>query len=313
MTSDDTDLGRRLRDLAALADGAQLPPGRAVRALGERRRVRRRRTVLAAVALAAAGAVIAGVLSGSTNPHVVPTAPTRSTTTTLPASQLARAARSLRAYVAGLTAADATAFAAARRTTPALANYTPGGPVTSVESKPVEDRGGIVAVAAFSYSANGRPVRVLSYGGGRWRTVALLGPDLGAPVQPRADRDLLGVSTVPVDVADVTGDGRPDFLVHLTAATNSPGVVVSQDGGHGHWRYVPNAGPFTTSDVLARTPAFKGGRLVTVYNDCTPDCASGAQTPVVWTYEPTTGDFWAPDPPGDTRPNRSPQSAAKAG
>jgi hypothetical protein len=33
---------------------------------------------------------------------------------------------------------------------------------------------------------------------------------------------------------DVTGDGRPDFLIKLEGADNTPGVVVSQYGGR--WR-----------------------------------------------------------------------------
>src|ERR1035438_6791815 len=152
-----------------------------------------------------------------------------------------------------------------------------------------------VAVAAFSYSATGHPVQILSYAAGHWSTVAALGPDVGPPVQPSADLFFLAPGT-PVSVADVTGEGRPDFLIRVQAADNAPGIVVSQDGGT--WRYIPNSGPFPTSDVVARNPQFQDGRLVSDYDNCVPDCASGHNYQIVWTYEHSSGDFWAPNPPG---------------
>ena len=99
----------------------------------------------------------------------------------------------------------------------------------SVHSTPVDDQGTIVAVAAFSYSATGKPVEVLSYGGGRWSIAATIGADLGPPSQPLGNTHLLALDTgLPVSVADVTGDGRPDFLILLQAASTTPAVVVSR-------------------------------------------------------------------------------------
>jgi hypothetical protein len=97
---------------------------------------------------------------------------------------------------------------------------------------------------------------------------------------------------LPVQVADVTGDGHPDFLVRVEAADNEPGVVASGDGGT--WRLVPlaTASPPSPGDVYAgRDPSFEAGHLVTQYNDCTPDCAQGTTTAVTWVYDRATGRF----------------------
>jgi hypothetical protein len=84
----------------------------------------------------------------------------------------------------------------------------------------------------------------------------------------------------PIQIADVTGDGEPDFLVLLQAGSMTPGVIVSDDGGS--WRLVPGEG----GDVFAaRDPAFEDNRLTTVDNDCVPDCATGHQPRVAWTYD----------------------------
>jgi hypothetical protein len=107
-------------------------------------------------------------------------------------------------------------------------------------------------------------------------------------------------------VAEVTGDGRPDFLVMGSAADNVPGFVVSQDGGT--WRYIPFSGPYAPSptDVLGRQPQFQGNTLVSDYDNCVPDCASGQNSTIVWTYQPSTGEFTAPDPPGYVTPTTVP-------
>jgi hypothetical protein len=151
-------------------------------------------------------------------------------------------------------AAQATLAAASA----AAAKVRESSPFVSVHSGPVKDGRVTVAVAAFSYSATGHPVQILSYAAGRWSTVARLGPDVGPPVQPSADVFYLAPGA-PVSAADVTGDGRPDFLIMVQAADNTPGIVVSQDGGT--WRYIPNSGPFPTSYVVARNPRFQGKAL----------------------------------------------------
>jgi hypothetical protein len=173
-----------------------------------------------------------------------------------------------------------------------------GAGVTSVHSPPVNNDGAIVAVAAFSYSPTRHPVEVLSYTSGHWSAIATLGIPSGFEAL-NADQFYLSPDQ-PVSVADVTGDGRPDFLIRLMAADNTPGVVVSQDGGR--WRYVPNSGPFPTTEVLIRDPAFQGRRLISFYNDCDPNCATAHVDKMVWTYEPSTGEFWSPNPPGWTAP-----------
>ena len=103
-----------------------------------------------------------------------------------------------------------------------------------------------------------------------------------------------------ISVADVTGDGRPDFLIPLNAADNVPGVVVSQDGTSGGegWRYVPyTQGTLATkSYVFARDARFQGHALLTTYNSCSPNCAGGANSTVTWSYETKAGVFWAPTP-----------------
>jgi hypothetical protein len=181
----------------------------------------------------------------------------------------------------------------------AAAKVGQSSPFVSVHSGPVKDGAATVAVAAFSYSATGHPVQILSYATGRWSTVARLGPDVGPPVQPSADVFYLAPGA-PVSVADLTGDGRPDFLIMVQAADNTPGIIVSQDGGT--WRYIPNSGPFPTSYILARNPQFRGRKLISDYDNCVPDCATGHNFKIVWSYKRSSGDFWAPNPPGWTAP-----------
>jgi hypothetical protein len=94
---------------------------------------------------------------------------------------------------------------------------------------------------------------------------------------------------LPVQYADVTGDGPPDFLVRVVAADNSPGVLASDDGGT--WRLVP-VSPTSPDDVyIGRNPQFAMGHLFSDINDCTPSCASGRTTATSWTYERTSGGY----------------------
>ena len=161
-------------------------------------------------------------------------------------------------------------------------------------SAPVLDGGVLTALAAFTYSPDGRPLQVLAFRGGRWLVEASLAP----PAPPAAGPYLELVSGMPVETADATGDGRPDFLVHLLAGDTTLATVVSQDGSGSGWRYVPMRGPYPTSTVLGRDPRFQGDALVSVYNDCTPSCAAGHVSSVGWTYQANVGEFWAPNPPG---------------
>jgi hypothetical protein len=317
MSENNDQLEHRLRALAARAELVPLPSGRAVRAASDRRRRRRfGALVLGAVVIVGAASTAAlwpkesSTLVPASKSHTVTSVPTLPTlpsttvpaatvptttvpsttapTTTVPTANITEATiAGLDAYVSRQASAASNAAAAAGRSSA----------LVSVHSSPVEDRGVIVAVAAFSYSTAGKPVEVLSYGGGRWSTIATIGADLGPPSQPLGNTHLLALEPgLPVSVADVTGDGRPDFLIMLQAASTTPAIVVSQAGGS--WRFIPNTGPFPTSDVVSGNPQFRGGRLVSTYDTCAPDCASGQNEAITWTYQPSKGAFWAPDPPG---------------
>jgi hypothetical protein len=158
-----------------------------------------------------------------------------------------------------------------------------------VQTAPVRDDGSFVAlVGVQSGVASGR-VLVLGYRGTGWITLARL-----------AVSEFPIIPATPVQIADVTGVGRPDFLVLVAAADNTPGVVVGQVAGR--WELIPNAGPFPTSRYMARQPHFVGDRLVSQYDSCTPNCAAGSVTPIDWTFDPSRGEFTAPNPPGWVAP-----------
>jgi len=223
----------------------------------------------------------------ATQPSTTTTAPTTTTTTAVPVA----ASSQLDTYVADEAATDSAAAAAS-----GVTQRFGIPPVISVHSAPVADEGQTVAVAAFSYDPNGHPVQVLAYSAGHWTPVAALAAPTG--FGPAVPGSVVLLTAGPVAVADVTGDGRPDFLLMASAADNVPGFVVSQAGGT--WRYIPFLGPYAPSptDVLARSPQFQGNTLVSDYNNCVPDCAGGQNSTIVWTYQPSTGEFTAPDPPG---------------
>ncbi|HET9731341.1 MAG TPA: hypothetical protein VFP54_01590 [Acidimicrobiales bacterium] len=162
----------------------------------------------------------------------------------------------------------------------------------SVHSDPVADEHTTVAVAAFSYTPEDLPVQILTYGDAGWSVTASLPPPHGLG----STGGLFLAADGPVTVGDVTGDGRPDFLLDVSAAGDTPGVVVSQDPNG--WRYVPNAGPYPASDVVNGQPRLLDGHLVSDFNDCSPNCAVGHLATMVWSYQAATGVFTAPSPPG---------------
>ena len=326
------------RDIKRLLDGAVGGWGADPAGLERiRRGYRRRRTVrqvtaatVAALALSGIGLVLADTLPGggesvrvisrpipgtTTRISTTTTAPTTtatpsttavpatSSTTTAPSTStappstvsLSQASAQLSSYLSAEAAGDEAAAKAA------------GQPWNGyLHTPPVDDAGRLIAVAAFSYDPSAEPVKVLGYSNGRWIQSAALAPPTGsAPyVPPGAAMNAYWLAYYPgnaISVADVTGDGRPDFLVPLNAADNVPGAVVSQDGavGGSGWRYVPytqGSSP-TRYYEFARDARFQGNTLVTTYDNCNPDCAQGANYDVTWTYERATGVFWAPSPP----------------
>jgi hypothetical protein len=174
-----------------------------------------------------------------------------------------------------------------------------------LHTAPTQDGGRLVAVAAFSYDPREQLLQVLGYTSGRWTQIAALGiPDPERCRECNPHLWLPQYTGPSISVADVTGDGRPDFLVPLNAADNTPGAVVSQDGAAGTgWRYVPFTWPgLTAGNVVGRDPRFRGRVLTTVYNDCKPFCAWGKTYTITWTYKRSSGVFWAPNPPGWTAP-----------
>ena len=158
-----------------------------------------------------------------------------------------------------------------------------------VQTAPVRDDGALVAVVGVQSGVASGRVLVLGYRGTGWITLARL-----------AVSEFPIIPATPVQIADATGDGRPDFLVLVAAADNTPGVVVGQV--QGRWELIPNAGPFPTSRYMAREPHFVGDRLVSQYDSCTPNCAAGAVTLIDWTFDASRGEFTAPNPPGWVAP-----------
>jgi hypothetical protein len=276
------------------------------------RRTLRRIDTKVVVAVAAVAAVIVALIvvgplrSSSAPPRspvvnqpttTTPTTTTAPTTTTTVPTIPAAAASQLDSYVAAEAATDSAAASRSGQPFPFVSDHSP----------PTVDGSDIIAVAAFSYDPGGHPVQVLHYSGGAWSEVA----GLPGPSDPgtTATASSVFLTQGPVSVADVTGDGRPDFLIEAGGADNTPGFVVSQDGDGGMWRYIAFVGPYanTPTDIIARNPAFSGNTVTTDYNNCVPDCAGGTNTTIVWTYNRSTGEFTAPDPAG--YPTTSPTTA----
>jgi hypothetical protein len=300
---DETKVGLVMRDM--LNSGtAQKPPvdPSELRRRATRRGLRRVDTkvfiTVAAVAAVIVTLIVVGPLRSDNPPSRPPTAThpnsTTTTSTTTTTTVPVAAASKLDAYFLAEQQTDSAAYTQYGES--ALLGYTP---FVSVHSAPVADDGRTVALAAFSYDPGGHPVQILIYRDGQWTLLAgLAAPNSGGSTATNDPPSLAGLAPDPVGVADVTGDGQPDFLVMESAADNVPGFVVSQDGGA--WRYIPFLGPYAPSpdDVMDREPTFNGNTLESDYNNCVPDCAGGQNTTIVWTYKRSTGEFTAPNPPG---------------
>ena len=158
-----------------------------------------------------------------------------------------------------------------------------------VQTAPVRDDGALVAVVGVQTGTASGRIIILGDSATGWTTLARLAVSQ-FPIVPATT----------VQIAQATGDGRPDFLVLVAAADNTPGVVVGQVGGR--WELIRNAGPFPASRYVARNPHFVRNRLVSQYDNCTPDCAAGSTTPIDWTFDASRGEFIAPNPPGWVAP-----------
>ncbi|HVA08748.1 MAG TPA: hypothetical protein VNG12_18595 [Acidimicrobiales bacterium] len=186
----------------------------------------------------------------------------------------------------------------------AAASQTPMSWNGYLFTQPVNDAGVVVAVAAFSYDPAAKPVQVLAYTQGQWTHAASLPLPWDDSARGAAMNSgwLANYAGLTITDADVTGDGRPDFLIPLGAADNTPGLVLSQDGTSGgtSWRFVPyiQGSATTLSYEFARDARFQGNKLVTTYDNCQPNCAQGTTNPITWTYQRASARFWAASPPG---------------
>jgi hypothetical protein len=82
-------------------------------------------------------------------------------------------------------------------------------------------------------------------------------------------------------VREVTGDGRPDVIFPMMAASVAPFVVVSDDGGV--WRLLGFGAPDQTIILSPDEP--DGDTLVTSSRLCTPSCAAGRVLRQRWRYD----------------------------
>ena len=305
--TDEDRVGIVMREMLAAGHNNARPPVTAseLRNQATRKTLRRvdRKVVVAVVAVAAVivTLIAVGPLRSNSGPSHSPVgSPATTTTTTTAPTTTMPATTTTTPTIPAAAASELDAYVAAEAATESAAASSSGQPqpFVSDHSAPTVDGSAIVAVAAFSYDPGGHPVQVLGYSGGRWSEVA----GLPGPSEPgtTATASSVFLTQGPVAVADVTGDGRPDFLVEAGGADNIPGFVVSQDGGGGQWRYIAFNGPYadTPTEIIARDPSFNGNTMETDYNNCLPDCAGGTNTTIVWTYNPSRGLFTAPDPPG---------------
>jgi hypothetical protein len=163
--------------------------------------------------------------------------------------------------------------------------YLAARPEALSHSNPIDVGEAVIAVVGLQRGSHDHAIEVLDLRAGTARSLAEL-------VLPDPSFDFS--TDFPIQVADVTGDGRPDFLVRLLAGDNEPGVVVSDDGGS--WRLVSARGSQASvaADVyVGRDPMFSGGRLRSTSDDCNPDCARGHLTTVTWLYQRSDGSFRA--------------------
>jgi hypothetical protein len=129
-----------------------------------------------------------------------------------------------------------------------------------------------VAITALPFAPY--EVRVWEFRDGAWTPKTVLHLDAG--------ENYLGIQT-----ADVTGDGKPDFILNGTGANSPLGQVVSSASGS--WRSVPFEAP--NGETVTENPLVQGNQLVSYVNSCVPDCANGSLAVRLWAYDSARAYF----------------------
>jgi len=153
-------------------------------------------------------------------------------------------------------------------------------PADTVASSVVESAEGPVAATGGKVPA----LNLYRFSGGAWSQVARFETVLA----------LVFDSAGHFVTTDVTGDGQADFLaLDFPGADHVGGVVLSAHGGR--WHLVGFGGPGTCVTWLgledASFRAQYGSVVVTLENDCTPDCADGTFYQHHWRFDPATATF----------------------
>jgi len=179
----------------------------------------------------------------------------------------------LRHGIGDIVATSTRPNPASSKAAAALAAYLAAHPEIMIHTNPFASGLDQLAIVGVTRSPHDHVITVLSLTTGTATPVSNL--TLPAPSYDFA-RD------TPPQLADVTGDNKPDVLVRVMAADNNPGVIVSADGGT--WRILPLSN--NPSDVyIGRDPTIVNGQLHSTRNDCIPDCAQGHTTTVTWRYD----------------------------
>ena len=162
-----------------------------------------------------------------------------------------------------------------------LGSFLAAHPEAVVHSGPTAVGAATVAVVGLETDRQHRSIVVVSLSGASPVTAASL------PLPP----PWFDLSPEPVQVADVTGDGSPDFLMHVEAADNNPGVLVSNDGGT--WRLIPvaTATGSVREPYIGKSPTITNGQM---FSDATVGAVGPPHTDV-WGYDRARGLLTATD------------------
>ncbi|MDA8026080.1 MAG: hypothetical protein M0T78_06025 [Actinomycetota bacterium] len=154
-----------------------------------------------------------------------------------------------------------------------------------------------IALAAFSYDPKSLNVKIFTYQSGSWSISDQLSRPQGLEAQanPSYPWMVTGSYSPGITVGDVTQNGEPSFMIPLLFADNIPGSFVIQTSptSLSRWHYAnfnPSNGAKYT-DVLARNPKFSATEIISSYDNCTPNCASGKTTQQFWHFDPGKQEF----------------------